>query len=610
MAPAASLRSSFFLGASCLGCLAATLAWLIANRVARPVTALAEVARRIGVDSGELHAAPSGIGEIDQVREALVELAQDRRRHSTALADRERRFAVFADLMPHLVFETDADGQLTYANRQWIAQLGPFDGMSLTKLSAGMLKEDREAFLESWDQARIDGGELDALARLRVAGLGESRWFRVLARPVSGKSGAVEQWLGTLSDVNETILIANGLEKALEREKAARTELEQVIAMKDDFLATLSHELRTPLNVVGGWAQMLEARANDPAYVVRGAGVIRRNIDLQAALINGLLDMSAIAAGKVVLEIQATDLGQLLGSERDAFTKLAHDRGVNLSIEAPELPITIQVDARRVSQILSNLLSNAIKFTEASGSVRVRAWEEGGWASVEVSDTGCGIDPQFLPHVFDRFRQQDSSMSRKKGGVGLGLAIAKSLTELQNGKLFAHSEGPGKGCVFTLKFPCNAAAMGLPSADDSDEPPLANFGSAHVLLVEDNPDAREITADALRTLGATVDSAEDAKTALKWLAVNKFDLLVCDIGMPGMDGYALMERIRASSDPRVAQLPAIALTAYAMCDDVARAKEAGFQCHVSKPFGLLTLSTAVEAALEPSGLATRRERHT
>lgn len=609
MAPAESLRSSFFLGAAGLGCAAAALAWLIANRVARPVAELAETAKRIGSGDERASPAPSGIGEIDQAQEALAELARDRRRQSAQLEGNERRFSVFADLMPHLVFETDASGRLEYANQQWIEQFGPYEGMSLADLTERMLREDQLALLSSWERARAEGSELDALARLRVAGFEQPQWFKARARPVIGQGGAVERWVGTLSNVNESVMAADGVEKALERERAVRAELERITVMKDDFLATLSHELRTPLNVVGGWAQMLEARADDPAYVARGAGVIRRNIELQSALISGLLDMSAIAAGKVSLEIQPVDAGQLLAGARESFSKLASDKEVALSFELPERPIMIQADPRRMSQIISNLVANAIKFSDRSGSVRLQALEDSGSVRIEVIDTGCGIAPEFMPHVFERFRQQDSSMSRAKGGVGLGLAIAKSLAELQGGKLTARSDGLGKGSVFALEFPLGATSISKPAADERDEPPLAKLGGARVLLVEDDADAREITRDALRTLGAAVECAEDAAAALKWLAAKEFDLLVCDIGMPGMDGYELMGRIRASADPRVAKLPAIALTAYAMRHDVARANEAGFQRHVAKPFSLLALSAAAEVVLGLRDEAARSEPH-
>ena len=606
MAPAKAVRLPFFLGAAFLGCLAAALAWLIANRVMRPMIALAETASSIGSGSVESPMARSGIGEIDRVQEALAGLAKDRKRQGAELEDRKRRFSAFADLMPHLVFETDGEGRLEYVNEQWVKQLGAYEGTTLPGLCERMLREDRQALLGAWERAKAEGAQLNTLVRL-LAGSDQPQWFRILARPVLGASGAVERWIGTLSNVNESVMAADGVEKALERERSVREELERVTVMKDDFLATLSHELRTPLNVVGGWAQMLEARADDPAYVARGAGVIRRNIELQAALISGLLDMSAIAAGKVSLDIQPVDASKLLVSARDAFSKLATDKGVTLSFDLPERSIMMQADPRRMNQIISNLVTNAIKFTDESGSVQVRACEDGEFARIEVIDTGCGIAPEFMPYVFERFRQQNSSMSRKKGGVGLGLAIAKSLAELQGGKLTACSDGLGKGCVFALEFPLDSAGNGEPAAGERHQPPLAKLGGARVLLVEDDSDAREITRDALRTLGAAVECAEDAAAALKWLTAKDFDLLVCDIGMPDMDGYELMAWIRANVDPRVAMLPAIALTAYAMRHDVARAREAGFQRHVSKPFSLLALSAAAEAVLGLGEEAAREE---
>ena len=599
LASAAAVRSSFFLGSAFLGCLAAGVAWLIANRITRPVLALAETARRIDGDTGETLVIPSGIGEIDSVQKTLAGLAKDKRRQSVELDERKRRFLAFADLMPHLVFETDASGRLEYANEQWVDLLGPYDGTSVKELSTHAPSVDQQGLSDAWERAQAEGSQLDALVRLTTKADSQLEWYRVQIRPIVSRGGTVERWVGTLTNVNQSILDKDNAEQALEREKASRAELERITLMKDDFLATLSHELRTPLNVVSGWAQLLETRANDPVYVTRGAGVIRRNIDVQTALISGLLDMSAIAAGKVSLSIQSVDVGQLLASDQDAFLKLAGDKGVVLRFELPKRPIIIQADARRVSQIISNILSNAIKFTEKSKSVWVRAWENNANVHIEIRDAGCGIDTKFLPHVFDRFRQQDSSMSREKGGVGLGLAIAKSLVELQNGKITAHSDGHGKGCTFTVTFPY-AAAIVIASKPVLLEPAklrIAKLGGARVLLVEDDADTREVTRDALRTLGASVECAEDATAALQWLRSAQFDLLVCDIGMAGMDGYELMERIRASDNPQIAKLRAIALTAFAMRHDLARAEEAGFNQHVSKPFSLAALSTAAEAVL-------------
>lgn len=603
MAPAAAIRSPFFLGAALLGCMAAALAWLLANRVTRPMVALAETASRIN-DTDETPTNPSGIEEIDRAQVALAGLVRDRRRQSAEIENRERRFSVFADLMPHLVFEADANGYLEYANRQWVGQFGPYEGMSLTGLGRSMPKEDREILLQAWKQARTEGTELEALARLMV-GIDQPQWFKIKARPMFDKNGLIERWIGTLSNENESILAAENLQKALECEKATRLKLERISLMKDEFLATLSHELRTPLNVIGGWAQMFETRANDVNYVIRGAGIIRRNIDLQAALIDGLLDMSAITAGKVNLNKETVNVGQLLTSTHEAFSKLASNKGLTLRLELPERPLKIQADARRMSQIISNLVSNAVKFTEHSGLIKISTWYENSLAYIQVSDTGCGITAEFLPYVFDRFRQQDSSMSRKKEGVGLGLAIAKSLTELQGGKITVHSEGQGKGCVFSLAFPLDLTSSIQLATILNKSSYQAKLDGVRVLLVEDNADAREMTRDALRTLGASVECAENAAAALKWLTDKTFDLLVCDIGMPGMDGYALMRLIRNSADPKIAGLPSIALTAYAMRHDVERAKEAGFQQHVSKPWNLVTLSTAAEDVLRSNGEVTR-----
>ncbi|WP_151633489.1 ATP-binding protein [Noviherbaspirillum aerium] len=597
LAPASRLRDSFFFGAALLGALAAVLAWAAAGRITRPVYDLANYATQLAPDTTRAASHDAPVGEIEQVRRTLSHLSLDQQRQNEELQERKRRFAAFADSLPHLVFEIDADGKLEYVNQQWIAQFGLSEGMALEHLVQRMPEDDRKALFEPWEAARQTGEPLDLLARFVTAESGTPEWFRMRALPVTGNDGKVLRWLGTLSSVQDTMRAAEEVERLLAREQAAHAELARTNAMKDNFLATLSHELRTPLNVIGGWAQMLALNPVDPEYVLKGSRIIQKNIDLQVTMIDGLLDMSAIVAGKVSLDLQATDVAQLLVNVRDAFSKLAADKDVKLEMDIPRHPLLIEADPRRMDQVLANLVSNSLKFTDKGGRIRLTATPtEAGRVSIIIEDSGCGIDPEFLPHVFDRFRQQDSSISRKKGGVGLGLAIVKSLVDLQGGTIHARSSGIGKGCVFTMDFSRieTDANPDDPTADEEQRLLLGQFGNVRVLLIEDDEQAREVTRDALMALGAKVTDAADALMGWKILeAHGPFDVLVCDIGLPSMDGYQFVRRVRKSEDDRIAGIPSIALTAFAMPHDEIRAQEAGFDRHVPKPFSLAMLSSTM-----------------
>jgi signal transduction histidine kinase/ActR/RegA family two-component response regulator len=606
LAPAVRLRNSYFIGAALLACVAAMLGWLIANRATLPVRKLALLAEQLERNDGDRKLDPSSIEEIERIQNALSRLSRDKQRHNSEMDERKRRFSLFADTLPHLVFETDAEGRLEYLNSQWVSQFGHVEGMRFADLSGRVLADDRRALFDTWEQARRNGTAVDLLARFLVDGASGAEWFRVRVLPIMDGDGKVTRLIGTLTNVQQTMKSAEDMQDALAREQAARAELERTNAMKDDFLATLSHELRTPLNVVGGWAQMLELRNDDAAYVVKGARIIQKNINLQADMISRLLDMSAIAAGKFALQLQPLDVGQLLAGARESFTRMAEDKGVVLHVDLPEHRMLIQADPRCMDQILSNLLSNSIKFTDKGDEIRVRAMEVSGSMRLEVRDSGCGIAKEFLPYVFERFRQQDSSITRKQGGVGLGLAIVKSLVDLQGASIRVHSEGSGKGCIFTLDFPCiqdETAQAQLSAGHAVRDLELARCDGMRVMLVEDDAHAREVTRDALLTLGAKVTCAEDAISAWEALTNGDFDLLVCDIGLPGMNGYQLMQQIRLSGNFRIADLPAIALTAYAMTHDEHQALEAGFHRHVSKPFKLLSLSVAVREVLGLPDLA-------
>jgi signal transduction histidine kinase/CheY-like chemotaxis protein len=412
------------------------------------------------------------------------------------------------------------------------------------------------------------------------------------------------------------------LTEANANERAARAEAEHAGRMKDEFLSTLSHELRTPLNAILGWSQIMQRRPDDPALAARALDVIERNARAQARIIEDLLDMSRIISGKIRLTMLNVDLRTLVVDSIEGQRPTAQARGVSLELhtDANAREAMVLADPDRVRQILWNLLSNAIKFTPSGGRVDVRLDVDAGaaLATVNVSDTGEGIDPAFLPFVFDRFRQADSSSTRRHGGLGLGLSIVKQLVELHGGKVRAESDGPGRGARFEVSLPLRSVAAArvdpqavIAAGIDEPLPGDAEAGVAskpkaaadrprldglRALVVDDEPDARELLQFLLEAAGASATLAGSAREALQLLGEQPFDVLVSDIGMPGENGYDLIHHVRSSqSNPRLRQLPAIALTAYARSEDRVQAIRAGFQTHLTKPINPTELLTVVAA---------------
>ncbi|MBP1634007.1 MAG: two-component hybrid sensor and regulator [Acidobacteria bacterium] len=369
--------------------------------------------------------------------------------------------------------------------------------------------------------------------------------------------------------------------------KLAEARLAEANRLKDEFLANLSHELRTPLNAILGWAELLSQREFDAETTRRAIQTIARNAKAQAQLVSDVLDLSRIVAGRTRLTLQDTDLGPIVLQAMETIRPAAEAKGVAVDADLPSSPVVVSGDPDRLQQVFWNLLSNAVKFTPAGGRVGVRVRRADRFAGVEVRDSGAGIAPAFLPFVFDRFSQRDTSSSRRHGGLGLGLAIVRHLVELHGGSVQAASEGEGAGSVFTVSLPVRQAAAnaagGAASAPEGAAPAVVPLAGIAVVVVDDEADARELVRTVLEQEGAAVRVAGSAAEALALLREQVPDLLVADIGMPGEDGYALIRRVRAGEDCRIARLPAVALTAYGRDEDRLRVLQAGFQQHVAKP---------------------------
>ena len=379
------------------------------------------------------------------------------------------------------------------------------------------------------------------------------------------------------------------LNRELERRVEERTaellrvnrELTEANRAKDIFLATLSHELRTPLTPVLGWVNLLRttgAPVADPSLLAQGLDAIERNARLQARLVDDLLDISRIVSGKLRIESEPVNLCSLVESAVETVRAGADARAVELAVGLPDCPLVVQGAPVRLQQIVWNLLSNAVKFTPRDGRVRVRAWRERGEARVEVSDTGIGIAPEFLPHVFDRFRQADGSTTRQYGGLGLGLAIVRALAELHGGWVRAESEGLGRGARFTLGLPCAVAAGEHEEVRDEVE---AGASSLPVLVVDDSAETVELLQMLFTRRGYDVIGAGSASEAVERAREKAPGLIISDISMPDVDGYTLLAELRRM--PGLEGVPAIALTGHAMDEDRARALAAGFAVHIPKP---------------------------
>jgi signal transduction histidine kinase len=390
-------------------------------------------------------------------------------------------------------------------------------------------------------------------------------------------------------------------EKILLREQAARSEAEAANRIKDEFLATLSHELRTPLTAIIGWAGLLRSGDFEPELKEQALETMERNARVQAQLIDDLLDVSRIVSGKLLLDVKEIELERVVASAIDVVRPAAKAKGIGITYDPCSEGGLISGDAARLQQIAWNLLSNAIKFTPEGGRVRVSLKRVGSHIKLSVSDTGKGIAQEFLPHVFDRFRQADSTTTRNYGGLGLGLAIVRYLVELHGGTVDAESDGDNMGATFSATFPllavsteaARAEQLCYSSRDKQSFNPRLKLEGLRVLVVDDEPDTRAVISAVIATAGAEVRTCASAYEALEALADWKPDVLMSDIGMPGEDGYSLIRKVRSLSAANGGRIPAAALTAYAREEDRQRVLAAGYQMHVAKPISSSELIATV-----------------
>ena len=425
----------------------------------------------------------------------------------------------------------------------------------------------------------------------------------VTVSPIKNPEGEIIGASKLIQDITTRNLLERQRQELLAREQSLRAQAEAAGRVKDEFLATVSHELRTPLSAILGWATMLNRGKLEPELASRAIESIERNAKAQAQLIEDLLDVSRIIAGKVRLDIKPVTLTPIIDEALDAVRPAADAKSISLNVNIDPEADQLRADTGRLQQIIWNLVSNSIKFTATRGEVTVKVGRSASMVQISVSDTGEGINPEFLPYVFDRFQQADSSMTRKHGGLGLGLAITRHLVEMHGGTIDARSEGEGCGATFTVKLPIPAvhpetsltrdsgSRDGHSTGRASNEPP--NLQGLKILAVDDSSDTRELLTAVLEGCGATVATASSVREALDVFAGWKPKVIVCDIGMPELDGYAFIKEIRQLPREQGGDIPAIALTGYARAEDRSRALQVGFQMFVPKPIEAAELCSIV-----------------
>ena len=529
----------------------------------RATLAMSERQRRLALDAADL-----GSWHINAV---TLELTGD------------KRFARIFDLPTHTFTFDDAIAVIHEDDRERVR----------AAIAAAMASVDAPPYVAEYRVVHRDGTTHWVLGQGRLNALDES-------------STAVLSLDGTVADITERKHREVEREVLLAAERSARSEAEMQGRIKDEFLATLSHEIRTPLNAILGWSQVLQLTTN-PADFGKGLEVIERNARAQAQIVEDLLDMSSIISGKVRLNVQRLNLTDIVTSAVETARPTADAKRVRLESVIDSLTgVETSGDANRMQQVLWNLLGNAIKFTPKGGKVQVLLERVNSHLEISVIDTGECISPEFLPFVFDRFRQADASTTRRHGGLGIGLSIVRQLVELHGGSVRSRSAGLGHGATFIVSLPLLAASS-TNSADERNHPrvsrttqrmsePTSALAGVRVLVIDDEADARALVKRVLEHHGASVTALHSVDEVVAQVQQGQVDVLVSDIGMPGEDGYALIKRVRQLGRAQHGNIPAIALTAYARAEDRVRAVSAGFQMHVAKPVEPIELVTMVASA--------------
>ncbi len=515
----------------------------------------------------------------------------DRKRVEEELRQKNAILEVINESAPSPIFVKDREGRIIYANPATLEVLGKSASEVIGYRDCDLYPSpEMGATIMANDQRIMASGQTEVVEE-SPDGI---RTFLGMKAAYRNEAGLVIGLIGISYDITDRKRIESEREQLLQREQAARETAENANRIKDEFLAVLSHELRSPLNPILGWSQLLRRGKLDAVRTAQALETIERNAQLQCQLIDDLLDISRIMGGKLTLVPVPVNLSLVISAALETVRLAAEAKSIHIEVNLEPNIRQIYGDAGRLQQVVWNLLSNAVKFTPTVGQVTVRLTQTNHHAQLQVIDTGKGINSEFLPYVFEHFRQEDGATTRKFGGLGLGLAIARQITELHGGRIWAESRGENQGATFTVELPLLEIANLVEEVTDTTEAEsddlLANL---HVLVVDDEPDSRDFVDFVLKEAGAQVTAVGSAIEALQLLSTTRFDILLSDIGMPEMDGYALIREIRQSRDDRCRQIPAIALTAYAGKYEQRKAIASGFQSHMAKPVDPAEIVTVV-----------------
>ncbi|MEH2093795.1 ATP-binding protein [Nostoc sp.] len=529
----------------------------------------------------------------------------DRKQAEKALRESEEQFRNMADNAPFMVWVTDIAGYCTYLSKSWYDFTDQTEEMGL---GFGWLNavhpEDYDDAKNIFLEAKSYCSAFRMEYRLRRKD-GVYRWTIDAANPWFGVDGQFKGYIGSVIDITERKAAEAERDRLLQLEQAARTEAERANRIKDEFLAVLSHELRSPLNPILGWARLLQTREFHQAEIKKAIATIERNAKLQAQLIEDLLDVSRILQGKLNLNMLPVNLVLVIEAGLETVRLAAEAKDIQIKTMLDASLSHVLGDSGRLQQVIWNLLSNAVKFTPEGGKIAIQLERIDTQAQITVSDTGKGIDPEFIPYVFEYFRQADSTTTRRFGGLGLGLAIVRHLIELHGGTIWAESLGEGQGAIFTVRLPLIKKELtpkeqiNIDRLNDSSTTEILT--GIEILVVDDDDDTREFHTFVLEQEGARVIAVVSAKEALQVLAESEPDILLSDIGMPETDGYMLMRQVRALQALQAKQIPAIALTAYAGEINQQQALESGFQRHLSKPVEPEELVNAIATLIGRNG---------
>jgi PAS domain S-box-containing protein len=502
------------------------------------------------------------------------------RRSELRSEESEERFKLMADSAPVMIWMSDATKACTWFNSPWLQ----FTGRSLEQekgngWTEGVHADDLERCLKTYETHFDARTPFEMEYRLRRHD-GEFRWILDRGTPLF-EGNQFNGFIGSCIDISERKEVERERDETLLSEHLAREEAERTARYKDEFLATLSHELRTSLNAILGWTHLLSL-SREPARVSEAVEVIRRNAKAQAELVNDLIEVSQARSGKIRLEYQLVDLAEVVRNAAASARPAASVKGITVHVNVARGDLAVVGDSHRLQQVVGNLLSNALKFTPGGGTVSLTLTADEHACHISVRDTGVGIKPEFLPHVFDPFRQQDSSTTRRQTGLGIGLARVKNLVLLHGGTVLAESAGERRGATFVVTLPRKPRTSAVDTKLSPPRTPLPSLEGISVLIVEDESDSRNFLRQILEQNGARVMAACSARVALEMLNADPPDLLISDIAMSNQDGIGLIRKIR-ELEGAVRSVPAIAVTALAGEANHQRILSAGFQEYLAKP---------------------------